>query len=498
MRLHVYPPGHAELTRDTAVVLPVFNDVDTEWGHCLSEADTAALNTAIEEKSFDGKAESVYVLPTPNSPYRVAILMGLGGHDAFTAETLRRAAGAVIPELTKHRVRHLVLDASTHDVLPLEAFIEGIILGAYDFTSFKAKPASEPVVLDELSVIISNEDALPELRDACARTAIVCENTNWARDLANTPPNALTPTALANEAEAFARNLGLTCTVFGDKELTEHKMNGILSVSQGSDEEARLIILEYTHPDATATLAMVGKGITFDTGGVSLKTGPDMHEMKWDMCGAAAVLGAMKTVGELKPAINIIAVVPSAENKTGPEAYVPSDIITMYNGKTVEVHNTDAEGRMLLADALAYTEKTFKPDAIVDLATLTGAIVVGLGHYAAGLFSNDVNLVAQFDLAAQASGERIWPMPLWPDYIKLVDGTHADLCNIGPRGEAGSITAAAFLSHFVESTRWAHIDIAGTAWGGKHISYLKPEHASGYGVRLLTQWIIDESSASNR
>lgn len=496
MRLHVFPVGHAELTRDTAVILPVFNDVDPERGSCLTETDAASLRTALDEKSLRADAEDVFVLPTPGSAYRVAIAMGLGSHEAFTAETLRRAAGAMCGDLQKHRIEHVVLDASTHDVLPVEAFIEGLMLGSYDFTSFKAKAADAPVVLDELSIVVGTEEVALELRDACARSAIVCKNTNWARDLANTPPNALTPAALAKEAEAYAIDLGLQYSIFGDKELEEHKMGGILAVSQGTDEEARLIVLEYTHPDATETLAMVGKGITFDTGGISLKTSPDMFEMKWDMCGAAAVLGAMKTVGELKPAVNVIAVVPSAENKTGPDAYVPSDIITMYNGKTVEIHNTDAEGRMLLADALAYVEKTYKPNAIVDLATLTGAIVVGFGHYAAGVFSNDVGLVGEIDLAADASGERIWPMPLWEDYRKLVKGTHADLCNIGPRGEAGSITAAAFLSHFVESTRWAHIDIAGTAHGGKNISYLKPEHATGYGVRLLTQWIIDESAAT--
>lgn len=496
MRLHVLPKGAAELTRETAVILPVFDDIEPEWGCCLADTDVEAIKTALAEKSFNAKAESVYVLPTPNSPYRLAIAMGLGSHPAFTAEVLRRAAGACVAELSKHRVHHLVLDASTHDVLPVEAFVEGIILGSYEYTSFKAEPAEKPATLDELSVIIESENALLELRDACARTAIVCKNTNWARDLANTPPNVLTPAELGKESAAFAENLGLKCTIMDDEELEYHKMNGILSVSQGTNEEARLIILEYTHHDATETLAMVGKGITFDTGGISLKTGADVHEMKWDMCGAAAVLGAMKTVGELKPAVNVIAVVPAAENKTGSAAYVPGDIITMYNGKTVEVHNTDAEGRMLLADALAYTEKTYKPDAIIDVATLTGAIVAGLGHYAAGVFSNDIGLVGQIDLAAEASGDRIWPMPLWPDYIKLVDGTHADLCNIGPRGEAGSITAAAFLSHFIESTRWAHIDIAGTAFGGKHISYLKPEHASGYGVRLLTQWVIDENAAT--
>ncbi|MFP6584034.1 MAG: leucyl aminopeptidase [Candidatus Hydrogenedentota bacterium] len=494
MRLHVFPSGTAELTAATGIVIPIFEDEAPNWGTTISEADVALLETIALEKGFAGKAENCYVLPTPISPYRCAIVVGLGTHADFDAEVLRRAAGKICPLIQSHAIDHLVFDASGRDAFPIEAFVEGIILGTYDFRAYKTSIESESD-LKELSIVIQSEEALADLREGCARTAIVCNNVNWARDLANTPPNNLTPTILANEAEAFAKSLGLTCTIFDDKRLEAEKMNGILSVSQGSSEEARLITLEYSHPDAKQTLAMVGKGVTFDTGGISIKGAVDMHEMKFDMCGAAAVLGAMKSIGEIKPIINVIAVVPAAENKTGPEAYVPGDIITMYNGKTVEVHNTDAEGRMLLADALAYTEKTFKPNAIVDLATLTGAIVVGLGHYAAGVFSNDSDLVSELDLAADASGERIWPMPLWQDYRKLVDGTHADLCNIGPRGEAGSITAAAFLSHFVDSTRWAHVDIAGTAWGGKHISYLNPDHATGYGVRLLTQWIIDESIA---
>ena len=493
MRLHIFPSGSAELTASTAVVIPLFDDEAPVWGSTITETDVALLKKLALEDGISGKEESVYILPTPMSPYRCIITVGLGNHRDLDAEVLRRAAGQVCSALKSHKIDHLILDASVNDALPVEAFVEGIILGTYDFRFYKTFGDTKQASLKELSIVVGSEDALEPLREGCARTAIVCNNVNWARHLANTPANDLTPTALAEEAEGFAKVLGLECTIFDDKRLEAEKMKGILSVSQGSSEEARLIVIEYKHPDAEQTLAMVGKGVTFDTGGISLKTGSDVHEMKFDMCGAAAVLGAMKSIGELKPVVNVIAVVPAAENKTGPAAYVPGDIITMHNGKTVEVHNTDAEGRMLLADALSYVEKTFKPDAIVDLATLTGAIVVGLGHYAAGIFSNAADLVSEFELAADASGERIWPMPLWQDYRKLVDGTHADLCNIGPRGEAGSITAAAFLSHFIESTRWAHIDIAGTAWGGKHISYLDPNHATGYGVRLLTQWIVDES-----
>lgn len=494
MRLHVFTPGQAELSPSTAIVIPCYEDLDQGLGNSLSEADADALKSILADECFKGKGEESYVLPTPNSAYRCVVLMGLGKHGEFDAEVLRRSGGQVCAAVKSHKVDHVVLDASLGEALPVEAFIEGVILGSYDFIAYKEQPETPVTIVEELSIVVANEDTLAELREGCARTAIVCKNTNWARDLANTPPNDLTPTKLGEYAEGFAKDTGLSCTLLDDDALKQEGLNGILCVSQGSSEEARLIVLEYTHPEAEQTLALVGKGITFDTGGISLKPGAGMHEMKFDMCAAAAVLAAMKSIGELKPKINVIGVVPSAENKTGAEAYVPGDIITMYNGKKVEVHNTDAEGRMLLADALAYTEKKFAPDAMINFATLTGAMVVALGHYAAGIFGNDLKLQEDLQLAAHASGERVWAMPLWDDYCKLMEGTHADLCNIGPAGEAGSITAAAFLKNFVSKTPWVHVDIAGTAWSGKNISYLNSKHATGYGVRLITQWVFDEAA----
>ena len=494
MRIQVHPSAQATITPSTAIVVPVYQDAEHAWGHSITESDARSLGSVAKDQSLTGKAEEAYVLTTPESPYRCVIVVGLGSVETFDAEVMRRCAGQVCSAAKSHKIGHLVFDVSEKVAIPVEAFIEGIMLGNYDFTTYKAAATPPPVTVNEISIIVPNDETIEELRTACERTMIVCRNVNWARDLANSPPNDMTPTDLAMQAESFAKELNLTCTIFDDAKLKAEKMNGILSVSQGSSEEARLIILEYRHEKATQTLALVGKGVTFDTGGISLKAGVDMHEMKFDMCGAAAVLGAMRSIGELKPEINVIGVVPSAENKTGPEAYVPGDIITMYNGKTVEVHNTDAEGRMLLADALAYTEKTYSPDAMVDLATLTGAVVVALGNYAAGLFSNDDSLVNEIEIAADASGERVWHLPLWDDYCKLVEGTHADLCNIGPRGEAGSITAAAFLKNFVDHTRWAHVDIAGTAWGAKNISYLNPKHAAGAGVRLVTQWVLNQST----
>ena len=491
MKVHVLPSSTEDVDSQTAWVIACFEDAAIPWSTRLTEGETTSLKAISESKQFSGKAQEVYVLPTPSGSQGAVILLGLGTHEDFNAEILRRGAGKLVSEFRNHRISTVCIDATANEALPLEAFIEGVMLAQYDFATYKTASDSPPILVDEIQILSDDEDTHLELREGCARAAMTCGNVNWARDLGNTPPNHLTPTALAAQASEMAKQTGLQCTVFDEGQIKSMGMNGIACVSQGSSEEARLIVLEYSHKDADQTLALIGKGITFDTGGISIKPGTGMEEMKFDMCGAAAVLGAMKTIAELKPAVNVIGVVPAAENKTGSEAYVPGDVIKMYNGKTVEVHNTDAEGRMLLADALAYTAEKYAPNAMVDTATLTGACVVALGHYAAGIFGNHEGLMTDIQVAGDASGERVWPLPLWDDYCKLVEGTHADICNIGPRGEAGSITAAAFLKNFVGDTPWVHVDIAGTAWGGKHIPYWDSSHATGFGVRLFTQWVLD-------
>ncbi len=493
MRLHVLESGHAAFEVDSCLIVAIYEEPKPHFGAVATERDRKTLERLAARGTIRGKAEETYYLTTPESPYGGILVIGLGAPTNFDAEVMRRAAGAAGEVLTKQRHAHVVLDASSQDALPVEAFVEGLILGQYDFHAYKKPETDPPVIVDELTVLGPAGDDLEELRKGCGATVLLCQNTNWARDLANTPPNDLTPRALAARAEALAKQVGCACTVFDEKQLQEMGMNAIAGVGKGSAEPPRLIVLEYVPENAQRTVALIGKGVTFDTGGISLKPGPDMHEMKYDMCGAAAVLGAFKTLCQLKPRVRVICVVPAAENRPGPESYVPGDILRAYNGKTIEVLNTDAEGRLLLCDALAYVEKTYTPDAIVDIATLTGAIVVALGPYAAGLFSNDARLSAELDLAARATGERLWPMPMSDDYARLLKSPHADLANIGPRGVAGAVVAACFLKEFVERTPWAHIDIAGTAWGVKHISYLDPDHATGYGVRLLTQWVVAEA-----
>jgi len=493
MRLHVIERGHAAFEIDSCLVLPIFEEPEPNLGTIATEGDRKTIAQRIARGAISGKAHEAYYLATPDSPYGGVLTLGLGKPGELDAEVMRRAAGEAASVFSKQRHSHIVLDASSQDALPVEAFVEGLMLAQYDFHAYKKPESDPPVVVHEMTVIANAGESLEELRAGCGATVLACQNTNWARDLANTPPNDLTPRALAAHAQALAKQLGCACTVLDEVQLKELELNAILGVGKGSAEPPRLILLEYAPDKYARTVALVGKGVTFDTGGISLKPAPDMHEMKYDMCGAAAVLGAFKTICQMKPHTRVICAIPTAENRPGPASYVPGDILRAYNGKTIEVLNTDAEGRLLLCDTLAYVEKTYKPDAIVDIATLTGAIVVAFGPYTAGLFANDARLASELELAARATGERLWPMPMDSDYTRLLKSPHADLANIGPRGVAGSIVAACFLKEFVERTPWAHIDIAGTAWGVKHISYLNADHATGYGVRLLSQWVLGES-----
>ncbi len=461
----------------------------------MDEADARVAARVLESGVFKGKVGDVYCFPAVAGPYVCVVLVGLGKGDVIDAEQLRRAGGKVVESLGRHRIETCAVDLSKNAGWPCEALLEGIALGQYRFEKYKKPSEDEPQISVSNFVLLNGDDAVKE---RCCHALALCENANWARDLANRSSNDLTPGQLAFEARGIAEHHDCCSYDFIDEgRMLELGMNALLGVTRGATEPAKVIILNYhCCPDAP-TLAIVGKGITFDTGGVSIKPSQGMEEMKFDMCGAAAVLGAMRTVVQTRPGINVVCVAPAAENVVGSRAQKPGDIVRAYNGKTIEVNNTDAEGRLILADALAYTAEQYQPDKMVDLATLTGAAIVALGHYAAGVMATDDALYASLQAAADATGERIWRFPLWDDYSKLLEGTHADLSNIGPPKEAGTIMGGCFLKEFVGDTPWAHIDIAGTAWGGKNIPYLNPKHATGYGVRMLSEWIRREAGIVN-
>jgi len=418
----------------------------------------------------------------PEAPARV-LVVGLGKREELDAERLRVAAALVAKEAARLKAASVAwLVPESPEVAALaEGIVTGAILGAYRFDRFKSKNDDEPppAALESLTLLG------PESLAQAAEAALICaEAQNRARDLQSLPSNVATPSYLGRRAREIASAHPTVSTeVFGREEIAAKEMGGLVAVSKGSAEDPQLIVLRYAGGGSGETLGLVGKGVTFDTGGISLKTPGGMHEMKMDMSGAAAVLETVRAVAELGLALNLIAVIPSTENMPSGTAVKPGDIITQYNGKTVEVNNTDAEGRLILADALAYAVEQ-GADRIVDIATLTGAVMIALGSTYAALISNDDALAAEVEEAGRETGELVWRLPLHPEYKALTKGTVADLTNASAKRKAGTIYAGSFLEEFVGETPWAHIDIAGTAWDvGRPYT---GNDASGYGVRLLT------------
>ncbi len=365
-----------------------------------------------------------------------------------------------------------------------QAFAEGALMGTYTFGKYQTtkKDIKE---LDSITLLSADKDEAAEYKDGVERGRLVAEAVAFSRDLVSAPPNEVTPSEIGRRAQAFSKELGLTCKVLDEKEIAKLKMGSFLGVAQGSlkDEPPRFIVVEYMPLGAkVAPLVFVGKGITFDSGGISIKPGAGMEKMKYDMAGAAAVLGAIRAIAALKLPVNVVALVPSTENMPGGDAIHPGDVLTSMSGKTIEVINTDAEGRLILADALTYAER-YNPKGVVDLATLTGACVIALGNNAIGLMGNNEEFIQQVRQAGEETNERAWPLPMWEEYHELIKSDIADMKNSGGR-EAGTISAAAFLSKFTEKYPWAHLDIAGTAWDEKGKPYT-PKGATGIGVRLL-------------
>ncbi|MCP4717239.1 MAG: leucyl aminopeptidase, partial [Deltaproteobacteria bacterium] len=342
--------------------------------------------------------------------------------------------------------------------------------------------------LKEVTLLATDAGDAARARTAVRRAEIICRGTLLARDLVSRPSNSATPTFLAGTARRVARKHGLACKVLDEKQAFKLGMGSYLSVARGTDEPARFIVLEYKpkRQKATATVALIGKAITFDSGGISLKPPGGMEEMKTDMAGGAAVLGAMQAVAALKLPVHVVGLVPATENLPSGHALKPGDIVKAMSGKTIEIISTDAEGRLVMADALHYA-KRYKPAAMIDLATLTGACVIALGNDASGIMGTDERLVARIRKAADATGEKVWQLPLWDEYREQIKSDVADIKNVGGRA-AGTITAGCFLKEFVDEIPWVHIDIAGTAWLKKDNPYT-PKGASGVGVRLLVEML---------
>ena len=410
---------------------------------------------------------------------KLILVLGLGRKDKIDPSSIRIAAGAAARASISRKVGSVAVECFCSGQSSCQPMGEGLVLGSYQFLDYKTKD-DENFELDSASVIGCDSD---EISKGTEIGKAVC----FSRDLSNHPGNVTTPTRLADAAREISDQAGMELTIFDRKEFTEMGMGGLAGVAQGTDEPPKFIILEYYGADKDERpKVLVGKGLTFDAGGISIKPASKMDEMKYDMCGSATVLGVFKAIAALRPKINVVGIVPSTENLVGAKAYKPGDILTAYNGKTIEVLNTDAEGRLILADGLSYASKHYEPEFILDFATLTGAVLVALGHIATGIMGTDGDLISRVKRSSENVGERVWEFPLWPEYCKQIRSDIADVKNIGAPRQAGTIAGGAFLKEFVgENIPWVHFDIAGTAWGVKPDPCNPKGSATGVAIRLV-------------
>ncbi len=474
------------LKTDLCVVALRPNQEFSEQIKQLDEASNGVISSVIATKDFTAKANSTLLIPVVSGPANRILLVGAGDEDSVQSINAALAAAATAALATPSVEATLLLDELLGDEYVserAEQVASAFVNSAYSYDDFKSEP--KPTSTLE-TIILSAAADTAELMDAALNEgAVIASGVNVARTLGNQPGNVAHPVYLAERARELAEvHDKLTTTVLGMDEMEALGMGAFISVAKGSSIPGQLIVMHYNNaPEGTQPYALIGKGITFDTGGISLKPGAGMDEMKFDMCGAASVYGTIEAVIDMELPINLVCVVAAAENMPAGNASKPGDIVTTMSGQTVEILNTDAEGRLVLCDAITYTIENFKPRALVDVATLTGACVIALGHHATGLFSNDDDLADDLLASGEETGDRAWRMPVWDEYQPQLKTNFADMANIGGK-EAGSVTAACFLSRFVGSTPWAHLDIAGSAWfsGAR-------KGASGRPVRLLVDWL---------
>jgi len=451
----------------------------------------------LKENKFTGAAGSTVMLTIPGQKKSIQYLcfVGIGSkatHKKYNVETLRRAIGSAIKWAQAkgfETVAVLTPDASEFGCKVayfMQQITTMIYIASYKFdkyiTTIDKKDREKTV---EVMLAVASADQ-KEAKVGHEQGVVIGEAVNRTREWVDTPAGDLTPTVLADHATKLAKKAGLKCTVFAEKEIRKMGMNGLAGVSAGSAQDAQFVILEYkTKKPKAPTIAFVGKGITFDSGGLSIKPANSMEDMKEDMAGAASVINTLVALAELQPDVNVIGLAPITENMTGSSAQKPGDIVTFYNGKTAEIRNTDAEGRLILADALAYAVKHYKPDAVIDVATLTGACIYAVGPFFSALLSDNDELAQKVQDAALTSGDAVWRLPFTPDFKEAVKSPIADIQNVGnPAIAAGTITAAWFLRHFTDDVPWVHLDIASTAFNVPNISYYG-KGATGSSVRLL-------------
>lgn len=493
MRISVAASEPQNLSCD-AVAIGFFEGTRVIDVASLDRATGGLISTSMRTGEFAGKDGQLLLLQTPALRAKRVILIGLGKREDLSLESVINAAARAANYLMERNLKKIAIDVhSLHASLDLEtvarACVEGALLGMYRFTTYKTEKDEKR--LEEIVFLLRNGAKLAAAKKAAAMGQILAEATNWARDLGNTPAGIATPAWVVEQTKIMKR-YGIRSKVIEEKEAKRLGMGAFLAVAQGSTNPPKFLIVEW-RGSSGAPLVLVGKSITFDSGGINLKTADSIWRMWHDKCGGTTVLGAIMAAARLKAKTNVIGILPLAENMPSGSAYKPGDILRASDGKTIEVIDTDAEGRLTLADGIAYAKK-LRPSAIIDLATLTGAVRSALGPIAAGLYTNDSALQKKIENAAHEVGERVWAFPLWKEYAKAVESSVADLRNIGVWNRVGGLpTSASFLEKFAAGARWAHLDIASVAWlEGEKLDkpYLPKEGATGWGVRLLSQLIM--------
>ena len=476
------------------LVIGVFeNERDFSKSKGLNSTITAAIIELIENKEFKRSFGSNIIFHMMGKGLiKKIMLIGLGAREKFTDEEARIIAGKAALKAKELGVEEFcILPFMDVDEALIEAISEGVLLSLYSFNRYKTSGKEATTIPAQATIVVNSDSA--KFQAVVDKVNLITQAVNYARDLSNLPPNECPPSQIASLALALDGEYGIKTRILERYEMESIGLNGIVSVGKGSNNPPKLVILEYYgNADHQKPYLLVGKAVTFDTGGISLKPGDKMDEMKFDKCGGCSVLGILKAVASLGLPVNVIGIIPSVENMPSSTSYRPGDIIRMYNGKTVEILNTDAEGRIILADAMAYGVAIYNPQAIIDLATLTGACVIALGANVAAVIGTSKYLAERLSKISEKTGERIWDLPLHDEYHEQIKSTVADLKNIGGR-PGGAITAAAFLSNFTNDIPWVHLDIAGTAWtqeGTFERSY-NPKGATGFGIRTLVKFLME-------
>jgi leucyl aminopeptidase len=485
--------SYLEGQADTLVLLmPQFEELADGRLKKLDQASRRAVSAVVESEEFTGKAEQMVTIMAPEAyPYKRVILAGLGKREKLDHDSFRKAAGLLSRYRPLRHSRTAVFHLGRYEQEAYyQAVVEGLLLGGYKFRHYKTgEDAKDSNRLERVTFAVDQKKLEKKLTVAVERGQIIAEGQILTRQLAETPACDLTPQLYARKVQELASQHGIRCRVFDKRAIQREKMAALLAVAQGSTEPPRFVILEYTNgPKNRKPIVLVGKGVTFDSGGLSLKQAAMMPEMKGDMAGSAAVLATLVTVARLKLKVNLVGLIPAAENMPSGGAYRPGDIIGSRKGKTIEILNTDAEGRLLLADALAYAD-VYEPEAVIDIATLTGAALFVLGYAGAPILGNSDNLIALCRQAAENTAEKVWQLPLWDEFREQMKSSIADLKNSGGR-PAGTAAAAAFLENFIGDWPWLHIDIAYVDLEPNGQAYV-PKGTTGFGCRLMVDMIAN-------